>query len=91
MNLHSQQASHKTPSANGAVITVTRSSVSAVIHVANYSPLLQSISYAINTAYISIEKHHLQSWNAFCNFAKQTPSRTSTEVAGVLFLPLPIR
>lgn len=35
MNLHSQQASHKTPSANGAVITVTRSSVSAAIHVAN--------------------------------------------------------
>lgn len=72
MNLHSQQASHKTPSANGAVITVTRSSVSAAIHVANYSPLLQSIFYANNTAYISIEKHHLQSRNAFCNFAKQT-------------------
>lgn len=65
MNLHLRQASHKTPSANGAVITVTRSSVSAAIHVANYSPLLQSIIYAINTAYISIEKHHLQSWNAF--------------------------
>lgn len=56
MNLHLRQASHKTPSANGAVITVTRSSVSAVIHVANYSPLLQSIFYANNTAYILIEE-----------------------------------
>lgn len=56
MNSHSRQASHKTPSANGAVITVTRSSVSAAIHVANYSPLPQSIIYANNTAYILIEE-----------------------------------
>lgn len=64
MNSHLRQESRRTPSANGAVITVTRSSVSAVIHVANYSPLPQSNSSAINTAYTSI-REHLQSWNAF--------------------------
>lgn len=85
MNLHLRQASHKTPSANGAVITVTRSSVSAVIHVANYSPLPQSNSSAINIAYTSI-REHLQSWNAFCNFAKQTIKHTEDRTMATITL-----